>query len=111
MIVETYHLTASNTDVLVAPSRLAAIPYAGVLVLELQASENTATNNFEITVQLPNGDVPVQDVRIYDGATLGGMNADDKYSLSFPVAQGGHLLLSATETGTATLDIRCTLMP
>ena len=40
MIVETFQLTASDSDVLKAPSRLAAIPSAGVLRERLRRGES-----------------------------------------------------------------------
>ena len=110
MIVETFHLSATNTDLLVAPSRLAAIPYSGTLIIEMSAGNNDATNNFAVTVQLPNGDVPLDGVHLPVG-TAGAMDANDKYTVAFPVMQGGHVLLSFTETGSTTATVRCTLMP
>lgn len=111
MIVEAYQLTATDTDVLAAPSRLAAIPYDGQLILEFQADANDGTNYWEVTIQLPDGSTPLDAVLIPEGANAGSINADDKYTLSFPVAQGGHVTVHATETGTAVLDVRATLMP
>ena len=111
MIQETFLLSATNTDVLVAPSRLAAIPYSGTLTLEMQADNQDHTNYFSVTLQLPNGDTPIDNQPIPKGATAGAINADDKYVVSFPVAQGGHVLIACTETGTALMSLRATLMP
>lgn len=111
MIVESFQLAATNTDVLVAPSRLAAIPYSGMLVVEMQASINEVANHWEVTIQLPNGDVPMDGFIVPEGVNAGSLNADDKYTIAFPVAQGGHVLIAATETGVSVLDIRCTLTP
>lgn len=111
MIVESYQITADNTDLLAAPSRLAAIPYDGQLVLEFQADVNDASNYWEVTIQLPDGSTPLNNVRIPEGANAGSVNLNDKYSLAFPVAQGGHVTVDCDETGTAVLDVRATLMP
>lgn len=111
MIVETYSLYATDSDILAAPSRLAAIPYDGRLVCEFQSSANTNTNNYDLTIQLPDGSTPLDTVRIFAGATAGALNQDDKYTVAFSVAKGGHVLVEATETGTAQLECRFTLMP
>lgn len=112
MIVESYDLTATNTDVLAAgTSRLASIPYNGTLFLEFQADVSVAANHFDVTIQLPDGDVPLQNVWIPEGANAGSINANDKYQVSFDVSMGGHVTVNCTETGTAILSIRATLMP
>lgn len=111
MIVEFFRLVATDADVLAAPSRLSSMPYNGTLILEMQAQQSDGTNQFTVTVQLPDGDVPMDNVIIPDGAVDGALNADDKYMIGFPVIQGGHVILAATESGTAVLMIRATLMP
>jgi hypothetical protein len=111
MIAEFYRLEATNTDVLKAPSRLAAIPYNGTLILEMQAQQSDGTNQFTVTVQLPDGSTPIENMIIPDGATDGALNADDKYTIAVPATAGGHILVSATEGGTAVMMIRATLMP
>jgi hypothetical protein len=111
MIVETFDLTASDTDVLAAPSRLASIPYTGTLIIELQANANDGTNYWQVTIQLPNGDVPAERINVPAGASTGGMNSDDKYRLTIPVTTGGHVLVDALLTGATGLFVRATLMP
>lgn len=111
MIVETYQIVGDDTDLLAAPSRLAAIPYDGQLILEFQADVNDASNYWEVTIQLPDGSTPLDAVRIPEGANAGSINLDDKYTVAFPVAQGGHVTVHCDETGTAVLDVRATLMP
>lgn len=111
MIVETYLLTATDTDVLAAPSRLAAIPYAGTLIVEFQAADNDGTNRFDLTIQLPNGETPLDTVSAPKGVTDGCWNDNDKYTVAFAVTKGGHVLIAATETGTSSLWIRATLTP
>lgn len=111
MIAETYRLAATDTDVLAAPSRLSSLPYDGVLVIEMQATVNDGTNQFAVTLQLPDGSTPLDNVIIPDGAIDGALNDNDKYTIAVPASAGGHVLLSAVETGTAVLMIRCTLTP
>jgi len=111
VIVETYRLTASNSDILAAPSRLASIPYGGFLTLEFQASVNDGTNNYAITVQLPDGTTPIENVGIPKGTVAGQINSDDKYSVTFPIDVGGHCLVGATLSGSGQLEVRATLMP
>lgn len=113
MIVETFIVTATNTDLLAAPSRLSSIPYNGTLILEMQAADNDGTNNMAITLQLPNGENPIADaaVTIPKGVTDGSFNANDKYTISVPATAGGHILLALTETGTTTAWVRATLAP
>lgn len=111
MIVETYTLTATDTDVLNAPSRLAAIPYTGTLIMEFQAADNDGTNGFDLTIQLPNGATPLDSVDVPKGVTDGSWNDNDKYLVSFGVSKGGHVLVNLTLTGSSTCWARFTLMP
>lgn len=111
MIVEVYQLAASDTDILAAPSRLSSIPYSGLLTLEIQADVCDASNYFSLTVQLPNGDVPLDSVIVPEGRNAGSMNSEDKYVLQFPVSVGGHVTVSMVETGTTTALVRATLNP
>jgi len=112
MILETAVVIATNADIL-AGTRLNAIPYNGTLTLELQADLNNATNNFVVTVQLPNGDVPI-DAQLVPGCNpaLGGV-LDERtlLRLAFPATQGGHFQISLTETGAAIATWRAILSP
>lgn len=103
LIKESYLLVATNADVLAAPSRLAAIPSNGTLTLELSATHCDATNRAAVTLQLPDGSIPLEDVHIpYDGAGSTESTMDNQKSmvLQFGVAAGGHVLIAITETGT-----------
>ncbi len=111
MIVESFRISATTADVLAAPSRLAAIPYNGTLIIEMQAQQNDGTNQMAVTIQLPDGSTPLDAVAIPSGATDTAINADDKYVVSVPATAGGHITIAATESGTAILDMRVTLMP
>jgi len=111
VIVETYLLSATDTDVLAAPSRLAAIPYNGTLIMEFQAADNDGTNRFDLTIQLPDGSTPCDTVAVPKGVTTGAWNDNDKYTIAFAVLKGGHVLVDLTETGTSTCYARFTLTP
>lgn len=105
---------ASVTDLL-NNTRLSSIPYNGTLVIQAQANLGNATNNFAITIQLPNGEVPVDSQQVAAGDevdALGGQ-LDNRYldQWSFPAPQGGHFTISLTETGTAIATTRVVLRP
>lgn len=103
MIKESYLLIASTADVLAAPSRLSAIPRNGWLSLELSATHCDSTNNATVTLQLPDGSIPLEGVHIpYDGAGSTESTIDSRTALQmqFGVAGGGHVLLAITEAGT-----------
>lgn len=102
MIFETAIITGTNTDVLNG-TRLNAIPYNGLLTMQFSADLANATNNYVLTIQLPDGDVPV-DAQIIPGTnpSLDGVLDDrTKLSFQFRATQGGHYTISLTETGTA----------
>lgn len=103
-------LAASNTDVL-ANTRLQTFPSRGVVIVELQAEHNDGTNGFTATLNMPNGDTPMETTQVPAGVTAGGLNANDKLVASFRVAGGGHATLSLTEAGTSTCAYRVTFKP
>lgn len=104
---------ASNADILQG-TRLQNAPANGVLLFELQASDNDATNNYTVSIQLPSGDTPMEGVRVPSGLTAGQageIDSDRKLMASFPVQQGGHTVFSVTETGDAEVTWRVTFQP
>lgn len=106
VIKETFLLAASDADVLDAPSRLAAIPYAGIMTIEAAATDCDATNQGTLTLQLPNGDNPLDGVLVpANGMSTadGVLKTDTELLIQFPVEAGGHVLLAYTETGTVAL--------
>jgi hypothetical protein len=112
MIYESAVIVASDTDIL-SGTRLNAIPYGGTLTLEFQADLNNATNNYTVTVQLPNGDVPI-DLQPVPGInpSLGGvLDTRTLLRASFPATQGGHFNIALAETGTAIATWRAVLSP
>lgn len=112
MIYESGLIAATNADVL-GSGRLNTIPYAGTLTLEFLASAADASNNFVLLVQLPNGQVPV-DSQLVPGSNPGLAGVlDDRQLLrfSFGAPQGGHFVVSLTETGTSVCTYRAVLRP
>jgi hypothetical protein len=101
---------ASNSDILQG-TRLQTVPQGGYLTFELQSSANDLTDNFTVSVQMPNGDTPLNEVYVVAGVTTGALNNNDKMQITLPVAQGGHTVFSCTETGTAQLTWRVTYTP
>lgn len=105
--------SADNSDILQG-TRLQTVPRGGFLTFELQASDNDATNNFSVSIQMPNGDTPMNATRIPCGNTSGLAGViDDRTCLTatFPIRQGGHCVFSADETGDAELTWRVTYTP
>jgi len=102
MIFESQLLAATNTDALGA-GRLNAIPWGGILTLQFLADLGDATNNYTLTIQLPDGSVPVDAQRVWASTSANDMNMkqDEVMQFSFPATQGGHFVVSLTEAGTA----------
>ena len=50
--------SGSNSDILQG-TRLQTVPAGGVLTFELQSELNDASNNYTVSVQMPNGDTPL----------------------------------------------------
>lgn len=104
---------ATNTDILQG-TRLQTVPANGMLTFELQASDNDATNNYTVSVQLPGGDTPMNATRIPCGNATGLAGVIDErtnLTASFFVSQGGHCVFSTAETGDAELSWRVTYSP
>lgn len=104
---------ATNTDILQG-TRLQTVPASGWLFFELQASDNDATNNFTVSIQMPNGDTPMNATRIPCGNSTGLAGViDDRTALRvrFRIRQGGHCVFSCVETSSAELTWRVTYQP
>lgn len=112
MIFESTNILATNTDVLSA-GRLNAIPYGGMLTLRFLADLGTAAANYILTLQLPDGSVPVDAQLVPASASGADMNMDSREVLqfSFNATQGGHFTVSLTETGTAVCAFQAILRP
>jgi hypothetical protein len=104
--------SATNADILQG-TRLQTVPSGGVLTFELQAELNDASNFFTVSVQMPNGDTPLNNVRIpgTSVADTGIIDERQNLTVSFPISQGGHCVFSCSETGTNHLAWRVTYTP
>ena len=105
--------SSSNADILQG-TRLQTVPAGGVLTFELQASLNDPTHNYTVSVQMPNGDTPMNNTRVPGTAPTDAGIIDERQNLtvSFPIQQGGHCVFSCIENGTsADLAWRVTYTP
>lgn len=113
VIVLSAQEAASNTDILQG-TRLQTVPANGFLSFEAQSSDNDATNNYTITVQLPDNSNPISAALVPGGAATGLAGIlDDREALKarFRIAQGGHCTFSCTEAGSAELTWRVIFTP
>jgi len=115
MIYLTGVEATSATDVLLN-TRLSSIPYGGSLTIQALANLNNATNRYAITIQLPDGSVPVDGQFVsagqeVEGALGGQLDSRLLDQWSFPATQGGHFTIAFTETGTALVTWRIVLRP
>ena len=112
MIYESGIVTATTADLL-SGGRLNAIPYGGTLTIELLADLNSATNNYAVTIQKPNGDVPI-DAQVVPGSnpSLGGLLGERQLPrMSVRAKPGRHFTVTRTGAGTALCNWRAVLSP
>ncbi len=104
--------SSSNSDILQG-TRLQTVPAGGVLTFELQATLNDPTNNYTVSVQMPNGDTPLNNVRVPGTTPVDTGIIDERQNLtvSFPIMQGGHCVFSCAETGDTAMAWRVTYTP
>lgn len=105
--------TGSNTDILQG-TRLQTVPARGVLSFEIQASDSIAANNYVASIQMPNGDTPMNGTLIPGTATAGLTGIlDERLALRvrFRINQGGHCVFSCVETGDTEMTWRVTYNP
>ncbi len=109
-------IVATDADIL-NNTRLSSIPYSGgILTVLALANLNNATNNFTMTIQLPDGSVPIDGQPVLAGqeveGALGGQLDSRLYMrFDFPAPQGGHFTIAFTETGAAVLTWVAVLRP
>lgn len=103
---------ATNADILQG-TRLQTVPAGGILTFELQGESNSASHNVVVSVQMPNGDTPLNSVRVpaCNPNLTGVIDERQNLTVSFPIQQGGHCVFSCIETGTTTLAWRVTYTP
>jgi hypothetical protein len=103
---------ATNSDILQG-TRLQTVPAGGVLTFELQGFANDTGNYNTVSVQMPNGDTPLNNVRApgSNPALAGIIDERQNLTVSFPIMQGGHCVFSTTEVGATILTWRVTYTP
>jgi len=104
--------SATNADILQG-TRLQTVPAGGVLTFELQSDKNSPSNNYTASIQMPNGDTPLNNVRVpgCNPELSGVIDERQNLTVSFPIMQGGHCVFSCTETGITNLSWRVTYTP
>lgn len=104
--------SASNSDILQG-TRLQTVPAGGMLTFELQATLNDSSHNYTVSVQMPNGDTPLNNVRVPGTTPVDTGIIDERQNLtvSFPIMQGGHCVFSCVETGDTSMAWRVTYTP
>lgn len=113
IIMEGGFIAATNADIL-SSTRLQTAPADGVMLFQVQAGDNDATNNYKIDIQLPNSEVPMvaMDVPMGGAAGLSGqLNSDYMLEYAAPVGKGGRVVFGLTETGDAECTWRVTFTP
>jgi hypothetical protein len=104
--------SASNSDILQG-TRLQTVPAGGILTFELQSNAATATSNNTVSIQMPNGDTPLNNTLVptSNPGLAGVIDERQNLTVSFPISQGGHCVFSTTETGSTQLTWRVTYTP
>ncbi len=104
--------SATNTDILQG-TRLQTVPSGGILTFELQSTSGTASANNTVSIQMPNGDTPLNNTLVpaCNPALSGVIDERQNLTVSFPIMQGGHCVFSCTETGSTQLTWRVTYTP
>lgn len=112
MILESGIVTGTTAD-LMSSGRLNSIPYNGSLTMQFLADLGDASNHYDLSVQKPNGDVPVDTQQVPANAWGVDGLLDDRQLLqmTFQATQGGHFTVTLTETGTAVCAYRFILKP
>lgn len=112
MIFESSLIATTTADAL-STGRLNAIPYGGQLTLLFLADLGDATNNYSLTIQTPDGKVPVDAQTVWAGSSALDMVVDDREAMRFEFAatQGGHFTVTLTESGTAVCAFVAVLRP
>lgn len=113
VIVESGSIVGSNTDLLTS-TRLQTSPSDGTMLFQMQASDNDATNNYKVDIQLPDSDVPMIAQNVPGGATSGlSGQLDERFMLQYSahVGKGGRVVFGLVETGDAEAEWRVVFTP
>ena len=103
---------ATNTDILQG-TRLQTVPAGGFLTFEMLASDNSDTVFTQVSIQMPNGDTPLNSVRVPSAnpGLIGVIDDRQKLMITLPIAQGGHTVFSVEHTGATGMSWRVTYSP
>lgn len=112
MIWESQLISATNTDIL-SVGRLNSLPYNGSITFRFLADLGTAAANYMLTLQKPGGDVPIDNQLVVASGSGADMVMDERelMQFTFVAVQGGHFVVSLTETGTAVCAFQAILRP
>ncbi len=114
VIVESGLEAATNTDILQG-TRLQTVPQRGIMTFLLSASDNNATDNYVVSIQLPDGRTPMNGVLVPQGQLTAGVVGimDERLLLAYraTINQGGHTVFSCVETGDSELYWRIIYTP
>lgn len=112
VIIESGFIAATNADLLTS-TRLQTAPSDGEMLFQVQASDNNATDNYKIDLQLPDSDVPMVAQDVPMGPTAGLATLDTRTMLQYAaqVGKGGRVVFSLTETGDAECTWRVVFTP
>lgn len=112
IIFESGFEIATAADLLTA-TRLQTAPADGIMLFQMQASDNNATNNFKVDIQLPDSDVPMVAVDVPCGEVTGFAYLDERTMLQFAaeVGKGGRVVFGVVETGDAEFTWRVVFTP
>lgn len=111
-IIESGFIAATNADLLTA-TRLQTAPSNGTMLFQVQASDNNATDNYKMDLQLPDSEVPMIAVDVPMGPTAGLGTLDTRTMLAYvaDVKLGGRVVFGLTENGDAECTYRVTFTP
>lgn len=100
-------VTATTADLLQG-TRLQTVPKGGIMTFQFLADAADATNNYVVSIQLPGGDTPLNGVMVpgSNPALAGVLDERQVLQVSYNISQGGHAVVTLTETGTAIVTYR-----
>ena len=111
-IILSDFVSATTADLL-SGTRLQTVPAGGIMTFQFLADLNDASNNYALTIQLPGGDTPInaQKVPGVNPSLAGVLDERQLFQYSSLIGQGGHCVVTLTETGTAICTYRIVYTP
>ena len=114
VIIDSGIEVASNSDILQG-GRLQTIPQRGTVLFLMSAADNNPTDQYVVSIQLPDGRTPMNGVIVPQGQLTAGVVGimDDRLMLAYEakINQGGHVVFSCVETGDSELFWRIIYKP